>query len=437
MQAKIVDIVAVPGSSPLYEDDLLKTIRRAVTENPDVKVWSLSLASDQSPCNDNKVSDFAIALDKIQEEKEVLFINCAGNVRTAPLRTWPTVPASEVDRIVAPADSVRALTVGSIAHKGNNRTLARPGEPSPFSRRGPGVAFMPKPEVCHYGGNCDASFNYAQTGVVSTIGGGQMVESIGTSFSTPLVATLASGALSATSGEPLSINMTKALIVHSAALRSRKTKAAELRYKGFGVPGSLRELLECEPHRATLLFEPEIPSDRRIFSKLDFPIPDCFRTEEGKLRGGFMLTAVYDPPLTDDGGYDYCRANVEVSLGSFDSRDPNDDPSHNKIVPIHPKDYSALGEKNLIEHGFKWSPVKVFQHEFREKAAERIRLYVRLYLRDKNYDAITQNVAIIATLYDPSKSLPVYDQTIQALQATGWQTMPIEIRQDVRTRIQS
>lgn len=326
--------------------------------------------------------------------------------------------------------------IGSVAHKSNNRTLSRPGEPSPFSRRGPGVAFMPKPEVCHYGGNCDSSFNYAQTGVVSTTGNGALVESIGTSFSTPLIATLASGAMSATQGDALSINMTKALIVHSAALRSRKTKAAELRYKGFGVPGSLRELLECEPHRATLLFEPEIPSNRRIFSKLDFPIPDCFRTDDGKLRGGFMLTAVYDPPLSEEGGYDYCRANVEVSLGSFDPANPGEEASHSKLVSFHPKDYSQLGERHLIEQGFKWSPVKVFQDEFRGRAADQVRLRVQLYMRDRNFDAITQSVAIIATLYDPGKTLPVYDQTVQVLQATGWQTIPIELRQEIRERIQ-
>lgn len=436
VQAKILDVVAVPGNSQLYEDELLTIIRRVVRQYADVKVWSLSLASDQTPCLDNQVSDFAIALDKIQEDNSVLFVNCAGNVRTAPLRTWPTVPTSEDDRIVAPADSVRALTVGSIAHKSNNRTLSRPGEPSPFSRRGPGVAFMPKPEVCHYGGNCDSSFNYAQTGVVSTTGNGALVESIGTSFSTPLIATLASGAMSATQGDALSINMTKALIVHSAALRSRKTKAAELRYKGFGVPGSLRELLECEPHRATLLFEPEIPSNRRIFSKLDFPIPDCFRTDDGKLRGGFMLTAVYDPPLSEEGGYDYCRANVEVSLGSFDPANPGEEASHSKLVSFHPKDYSQLGERHLIEQGFKWSPVKVFQDEFRGRAADQVRLRVQLYMRDRNFDAITQSVAIIATLYDPGKTLPVYDQTIQVLQATGWQTIPIELRQEIRERIQ-
>ncbi len=78
----------------------------------------------------------------------------------------------------------------------------------------------------------------------------------------------------------------------------------------------------------------------------------------------------------------------------------------------------------------------VFQDEFRGRAADQLRLRVQLYMRDKNFDAITQSVAIIATLYDPGKTLPVYDQTIQVLQATGWQTIPIKIRQDIRERIQ-
>ncbi len=435
VQAMIVDIVAVPKNSPLYESDLLKTIRRAVAENRDVRVWNLSISNEGVTCDDNQISDFAMALDEIQTINDVLLVNCTGNLKTLPLRKWPSTPTSERDRILAPADSVRALSVGSIAHLKNNQTLVRVGEPSPFSRRGPGTAFMPKPEICHYGGNCDSSMNYAQVGVMSTTENLGLVESIGTSFSTPLIASLAAGALSATEGNQLSINMTKALIVHSAALKSRTTKASDLRYRGFGVPGSLKELLECETWRATLLFEPEIPVDRRIFSKLDFPIPKCFRQADGKLKGGILLTAVYDPPLSSTGGYDYCQANVEISLGSYDSKNPEEDPAHSRIVPFHPKDYSKLGEKNLVEHGFKWSPVKVFQHEFREKAADRIRLYVRLYLRENQIPVDSQNVAIVASLYDPSRSLPVYNQTIQELNATGWQTQIIAVKEQVRSRL--
>jgi len=51
--------------------------------------------------------------------------------------------------------------------------------------------------------------------------------------------------------------------------------------------------------------------------------------------------------------------------------------------------------RHLVEQGFKWSPVKVFQDEFRGRVADQVQLYVR----NKNYDAITQSVAIIATLY--------------------------------------
>ena len=230
--------------------------------------------------------------------------------------------------------------------------------------------------------------------------------------------------------------MAKALVVHSAALESGKsTTAANLKYRGFGKPGRVRDLLECETWRATLLFEPEIPVDRRIFSKLDFPVPDCFRTESGGIKGGFLLTAVYDPPLSSTGGFDYCQANVEVSLGSFDSKDPNSDPQHSRIVPIQPKDYSKLGERNMVRHGFKWSPVKVFQHEFREKAVDRVRLFVRLYLRSNNVGIESQNVAIVASMYDPKRELPVYDQTVQKLQAGGWQTSNVQLRADVRQRL--
>ena len=433
-QAKVVDIVAVPKNSPLYEDDLLETIRRAVRAHRDVRVWNLSLAQVGNVCQDNRVSDFAMALDEIQSDQGVVFVNCAGNIDGGSARKWPAVPTSEYDRIYAPGDSSRALTVGSVAHIANAQSLAQPGEPSPFSRRGPGPAFAPKPEVCHYGGNCDASFGYAQTGVLSTVEGNARAEAIGTSFSTPLISTTLACLLDSTS-DPMSINMAKALIVHSAALRSGKTTAAELKYRGFGVPGKVHDLFECEDWRATLVFEPEIPVDRRVFSKLDFPVPDCFRTENGLLKGGFLLTAVYDPPLSTNGGFDYCQANVEVSLGSFDSKDADSDPEHQRIVPIHPKDYSKLGERSLVEHGFKWSPVKVFQHEFREKAVERIRLYVRLYLRSANVGIDTQNVAIVASMYDPKHELPVYNQTIQKLQQTGWQSVDLRLREEVRQRL--
>ena len=89
----------------------------------------------------------------------------------------------------------------------------------------------------------------------------------------------------------------------------------------------------------------------------------------------------------------------------------------------------------MVRHGFKWSPVKVFQHEFREKAVDRVRLFVRLYLRSNEVGIETQNVAIVASMYDPKRELPVYDQTVQKLQTGGWQTSNVQLRADVRQRL--
>src|SRR6185503_10079573 len=115
---------------------------------------------------------------------------CSGNYVNAPLRPWPAPDLGQDDRVHPPADSIHGVTVGSLAHNHHATTCVKAGEPSPFSRRGPGAAYLPKPEVCHYGGNCDANGDCRQVGVLSLDGSGHIAEAIGTSFSTPLVATI-------------------------------------------------------------------------------------------------------------------------------------------------------------------------------------------------------------------------------------------------------
>ena len=186
--ARIVDVVAL-AKDGTSEDKLLASLEDAIEKFPEVKVWNLSLGTERNV--DNKsFSDFGVALDRLQDEHGITFVVAAGNYREKPYRGWPPDDLGEKDRICAPADSVRAIVVGSAAHRDHSSSRVKSGDPSPFSRRGPGPLYLPKPELSHIGGNCNPAGSCSQIGVLSLDGHGNLAEDFGTSFATPLISTL-------------------------------------------------------------------------------------------------------------------------------------------------------------------------------------------------------------------------------------------------------
>ncbi|MGH9194783.1 MAG: S8 family peptidase [Acidimicrobiia bacterium] len=214
----ILDVIVIPNDDgargpvgTLTEDQLVAVLRDVVPRYRDrVKVWNLSLGSEEI-CHDGAFTDFGQVLDALQYENAVQFVVAAGNLNTLPLRTWPPQPLmGERDRICAPADSVVSVTVGALANARNVSSLVDVDEPAPFSRRGPGPAYIVKPEVVQYGGNCDATFGCLTTGVRSLDEAARVAEDIGTSFATPLVAGTLANVL-ASLDPPPSLNLAKAL----------------------------------------------------------------------------------------------------------------------------------------------------------------------------------------------------------------------------------
>ena len=432
-RAKIIDVVALPhASTSIDEADLLSTIRRVVEKYRNVRVWNLSVSRTDMVCRDKRFSDFATELDAIQRQYGVTFVTCAGNYETQPLRGWPPEDLGEDDRVRPPADTALGVTVGAKAHLERANSRVRREEPSPFSRRGPGAAFLPKPEVCHYGGNCDDTLDYQQVGVVSVDGSQHVAEAIGTSFSTPLVSCVLANIRDAVT-EPVSRNLAKALLVQSAALRSGPVAAGELRYKGFGVPGEINEILTCAPWQATLILEPEIHPTRRIFAREDFPIPHCFRRPDGRVEGEFLMTLVYDPPLDPAAGAEYCQVNVDASLGTYDPR-AGGKPGHVGKIPPEPKDYGKLYERYLVEHGFKWSPVKVYRARLTHTSGQRWRIRMRMHYRAGVQVASPQKVALVLTMFDPRRKKPVYNDVVRAMNQSGWFHQDLQVSERVRVR---
>lgn len=404
---KIVDVIAVPNwdknlgdVGELREDELVVILEEVVRKFKDiVKVWNLSLGTDEE-CKEDCFSDLAIKLDDLQRQYNVIFVIAAGNINKLPLRNWPPDTCSS-DRITSPADSVCGITVGSVAHLDCEKSLVKKDYPSPFSRRGPGPSFLVKPDVVHYGGNCRANGDSQGIGVVSFDENGNLVESVGTSFSVPLISRLTSQVYEAL--ESPSNNLVKALIIHSA--RHPKIKITEDKkkeffiydYYGFGIPGTIKDILSCPQNQFSLVIEGRL-SIGNFISIDDFPFPNSL-IREGKCYGEIIITLVYDPPLNATFGVEYCRNNMNVSFGTF-YLDKNNEIIYKGQVPPEPE-LSGRFERQLIEHGFKWSPVKVYRRVLHGIKYGPWRLRIDLISRHEEVKYEPQNFALVLSIIDP------------------------------------
>lgn len=426
--ARILDVVAL-GASGSSEDELLTILEDVLPKHKNIKVWNLSIGTDQ-PISDTEFSDFAVALDRLQDEFGVTFVLAAGNYITPPYRAWPPDALPDSDRICAPADSVRSIVVGSVAHRDHPQARVGTGNPSPFTRRGPGPLYLPRPELAHIGGNCSSSGTCSQIGVLSLDGKGNIAEDLGTSFATPLVSALCASVEHRINESP-SRNLVRALLVHSAASRSENIETLMLQYQGFGVPPDIDEILGCQDWSATLVFELAI-AQQRAFEKATFPLPDCLITDQNKLRANLLMTLVYDPPLDATYGSEYCRSNVEVSLGTY-GLGSDGKRVHKKQVPEEPLDHSRTYEEELIKFGFKWSPVKVYRRNIKSGVAgDRWRLALNIHHRSEFQPIEHQTMALVVTIADPDRKAPVYNDMVVAMNRAGWVTTDLQLDNRIR-----
>lgn len=423
---RVVDVIALPRSGSISEHELLAILQEVVPKHPDVRVWNLSIGGN-IPCSNHAFSDFAVALDELQSEHNVTFVLAAGNYSTKPFRKWPPgASLGESDRICGPADSIRAITVGSLAHRDSPVALARPGDPSPFSRRGPGPVFVPKPELGHHGGNCDAHGLHAQIGVLSVDARGNLAESIGTSFAAPLVAAILAH-LQTGASAPLSPLMAKALLIHSAVLSTSNIDAKEFPYRGFGIPADVDDILGCESWCATMLFELDVRAGVDL-QRTPFPIPDCLRLDDGSFRGELVVTVVTEPQLDGTFGAEYCRSNVEVSLGRYDEDEDGSCTQDRQVHPFPRRSDRGKSEKKLVEQGYKWSPVKVYRRVSpRGIAGDTWRLTVAATDRSLAENVATP-VALIVTIADIDRIAPVYNDVVTTMARLGWATSDVQLR---------
>ena len=437
---KFVDIIAIPNSDKEFgltdsigEMELMEIIEDSMEKYSDTtKIWNLSLGMESLICN-GSMSDLGKFLDYIQDKYQVQIFVSSGNLNELPLREWP--PQEDMgdrDRIISPADSVRAITVGSIALYDSDDSIVKRNEPSPFSRRGPGANYIVKPDVVDFGGNLSKTYSIAGLGMKGMDPYGNVIEGNGTSYSTPRIAQK----FAAVYDEMVEkdILMAKAILIHSARMNSRgllDDNPNNIKYYGFGMPSTnVNDILLCSEDEVTLIFKQSVKQKTHL-EMIDFPFPKSL-IRNGKYYGEIGMTLVYNPLLDENYGQEYCRVNIDASFGVY-KYDASGKPKFKGCVPLDCA-WDEKYERERVESGFKWSPIKSYYRKLKRGIDVGEGWKIRIDMNQRNEISVPyQEFVLIVTIRDPDGN-DIYSEVVNGLRERGYSTNNLETKQQLRQR---
>lgn len=435
---KIIDIIALPNSDPLCgptdtlsQDDFYELVENVMDEySGSVKIWNLSLGAS-TLVEDEQMSDMAVFCDYIQDTYKVQLIIAGGNYggNGSTLRTWPPQDLGENDRVTVPADSVRAISVGSIALKDSFFSLVKRNEPSPFSRRGPGANYMIKPEVVDYGGNLSNLGTSEGLEVVGLSTTNKLIGGIGTSFSTPKISYKYAKIFDDLIEKDLLL--TKAFLIHNARINSKNLDIENdsINYYGFGRPSyNTNEFLRCSDNEITLVFKQTITRGTHL-EMWDFPFPKCL-IKNGKYTGEIIMTLAYNPPIDQNFGSQYCRTNIDVSFGTYRTHGKREFKGQ---VPLE-EDWADRYESSRVKKGYKWSPIKSYYRNFKNGINTWDGWKIRINMIERDDMEPKQEFILIVTIRGQEND-PVYNDMVIELQNQNFLTTNLETQYLVREKI--
>jgi hypothetical protein len=406
-----------------------------------VRVFNLSL-NLLDPVQGDGYGVVANIVDRIADKHDVVFVISAGNLEPDDCRSeWSADPRSAlqhlasrtaIDTVLQPAESSRSIAVGALNPPGCTGRVA--DVPAAYSRRGPGLRVGVKPDVAHYGGAMPDS--RTPTGLLSWSDAGTVISVNGTSYATPLVAkTLA--ALDARVVSPLSRELLLSLLIHGCAipeaLRDPTLSEVARQFVGFGLPVRSDQMLQTPDHAITIVFSDVIHANRDLQFAFAWP-QSLVNRQTGACRGEIRMTLIYRPILNRDFGAEFVRVNVDAYL-----RQEHGETFTNRVKQAFlPEDSDGSHfEHELIQHGLKWWPVKVYQARFpRGKgASSNWKLSIESIVRSEEaFPAAGVPFALVLTISDIRGSAPVFNDL--RLHLTSRNVHIADVRATTQVRVQ-
>lgn len=257
---------------------IIKQIKSIVLNNLDIKVWNISLGSNQE-INDNFISAEASMLDQIQFENNVIFVVAGTNK-----------PNEDVVKIGSPADSINSMVVNAVTKSGLS---------TKYSRKGLVLSFFAKPDVSYYGGSEEQYIK-----VCEPLGAANVA---GTSFAAPWIARKLSYLI-----DVLGINreVAKAMIIDAARNWNEKPDPEEIALYGHGiVPIHINDIIQTKNDE--IKFVVSDVSEKWNTYNYHFPVP----LKDDKYPYIARATMCYFPLCDRTQGVDYTNTELNLHFG--------------------------------------------------------------------------------------------------------------------------
>lgn len=316
---------------------IIKRIKEIITNNKDIKVWNISLGSDQE-INDNFISAEAATLDQIQYENDVIFV-IAGTNKSK----------EDIHKIGSPADSINSMVVNAVTSKGLS---------TKYSRKGIVLSFFAKPDVSYYGGSSEQYIHvYEPSGEAKVAG---------TSFAAPWIARKLSYLI-----DVLELNreVAKALIIDAAKGWNDQPSPDKIALYGHGiVPIKIDDIIKTSNDEIKFLVSDV--SEKWNTYNYHFPVP----IQDDKYPYIAKATMCYFPKCNRTQGVDYTNTELNIHFGRINDKEKISDIKGDKQnqEEIDGAENHYLYESEARDKFRKWDNVKYLTETSKAKNRPKI-----------------------------------------------------------------
>lgn len=388
---------------------IIKQIKRIIAENTDIKVWNISLGSNQE-VNDNFISAEAAILDQIQYENDVIFVVAGTNK-----------PNPNIVKIGSPADSINSMVVNAVTKSGLS---------TKYSRKGLALSFFAKPDVSYYGGSEE---EYIQ--VCEPLGAAKVA---GTSYAAPWIARKLSYLI-----DVLGLNreIAKAMIIDSARDWNDAPTPEEVALYGHGVvPIRIEDIIQTKDDE--IKFVVTDISEKWNTYNYHFPVP----LKDDSYPFFARATMCYFPICDRAQGVDYTNTELNLHFGRIKDNgklnEINNDKQNQNETPDTPQSYILEGEAR--KRFRKWDNVKYIADKIQGRKIPK-----KSYSKNKNWgmeiktnnrldpqDGIGLRFGVVVTLKE-MHGVNRIDEFIKNCNLNGWLVNKIDVvnRIDIHEKV--